>query len=147
MSNVASHVYLIHRRTEFRAEKEIVEKAESNSKIIFLLNSILTEIKGGEAVEKVIVSNLVDNKKSELLVNAVFPCIGLSPFSSFTHELGVCDKEKYIAIKDDCSTAVPGLFAAGDVARISQNKIKQIVTAVAEGAIAAQSVIKYLEKL
>lgn len=147
MSNVASQVYLIHRRTEFRAEKEIVEKAESNSKIIFLLNSILTEIKGGEAVEKVIVSNLVDNKKSELLVNAVFPCIGLSPFSSFTHELGVCDKEKYIAIKDDCSTAVPGLFAAGDVARISQNKIKQIVTAVAEGAIAAQSVIKYLEKL
>jgi len=147
MSNVASHVYLIHRRAEFRAEKEIVEKAQSNSKITFLLNSILTEIQGGEAVEKVIISNLADNKKSELLVNAVFPCIGLSPFSSFTHELGVCDKEKYIAIKDDCSTAVPGLFAAGDVARISQNKIKQIVTAVAEGAIAAQSVIKYLEKL
>ncbi|CAG8626440.1 3593_t:CDS:2 [Paraglomus occultum] len=147
MSNVANQVYLIHRRTEFRAEKEIVEKAESNSKITFLLNSILTEIQGGEGVEKVIASNLADNKKSELLVNAVFPCIGLSPFSSFTHELGVCDREKYIAIKDDCSTAVPGLFAAGDVARISQNKIKQIVTAVAEGAIAAQSVIKYLEKL
>ncbi|CAG8545867.1 11388_t:CDS:2 [Paraglomus brasilianum] len=147
MSNVVSHVYLIHRRTEFRAEKEIVEKAQSNPKITFLLNSILTEIQGGEAVEKVIISNLADNKKSELLVNAVFPCIGLSPFSSFTHELGVCDKEKYIAIKDDCSTTVPGLFAAGDVARISQNKIKQIVTAVAEGAIAAQSVIKYLEKL
>jgi thioredoxin reductase (NADPH) len=147
MSNVASQVYLIHRRTEFRAEKEIVEKAQNNPKITFLLNSILTEIQGGEAVEKVIISNLADNKKSELLVNAVFPCIGLSPFSSFTHELGVCDKEKYIAIKDDCSTAVLGLFAAGDVARISQNKIKQIVTAVAEGAIAAQSVIKYLEKL
>jgi len=147
MSNVASQVYLIHRRTEFRAEKEIVEKAQNNPKITFLLNSILTEIQGGEVVEKVIINNLADNKKNELLVNAVFPCIGLSPFSSFTHELGVCDKEKYIAIKDDCSTAVPGLFAAGDVARISQNKIKQIVTAVAEGAIAAQSVIKYLEKL
>ena len=147
MSNVASQVYLIHRRTEFRAEKEIAEKAQNNPKITFFLNSILNEIKGEEAVEKVIISNLADNKKSELLVNAVFPCIGLSPFSSFTHELGVCDKEKYIAIKDDCSTTVPGLFAAGDVARISQNKIKQIVTAVAEGAIAAQSVIKYLEKL
>ncbi|CAI2199522.1 10107_t:CDS:2, partial [Funneliformis geosporum] len=61
---------------------------------------------------------------------------------SFTHELGICDGERYIAIKEDCSTSVPGLFAAGDVARINQNKIKQIVTAIAEGAIAAQSVIK-----
>ncbi|CAJ0765225.1 12468_t:CDS:2, partial [Entrophospora sp. SA101] len=54
----------------------------------------------------------------------------------------VCDSENYIAIKDDCSTAVPGLFAAGDVARINKDKIKQVVTAVAEGAIAAQSKIQ-----
>ncbi|CAJ0848610.1 4000_t:CDS:2 [Entrophospora sp. SA101] len=67
--------------------------------------------------------------------------------NNFAHELGVCDSENYIAIKDDCSTAVPGLFAAGDVARINKDKIKQVVTAVAEGAIAAQSVIKYLEKI
>ena len=147
MSNIASQVYLIHRRTEFRTEKEIVEKAKSNSKITFFLDSVLTEIKGGETVEKIIISNLLDNEKNELFVNAVFPCIGLLPFSVFTHELGICDKEKYIAIKDDCSTSVPGLFAAGDIARVNQNKIKQIVTAVAEGAIAAQSVIKYLEKL
>ncbi|CAG8757249.1 4553_t:CDS:2, partial [Ambispora leptoticha] len=139
MSNVASQVYLVHRRETFRAEKEIVERAESNPKINFLLNSILTEIQGEEKVEKVIISNLLDDKKSELSVNAVFPCIGLSPFSSFTHELGICDGERYITIKDDCSTSVLGLFAAGDVARINQNKIKQIVTAVAEGAIAAQS--------
>ena len=147
MSNIASKVYLIHRRTEFRAEKEIVAKVRSNPKITFLLNSILTEIQGKEAVEKVIISNLLDKKQIELLVGAVFPCIGLAPFSSFAHELGVCDQENYITIKDDCSTSVPGLFAAGDVARINQNKIKQIVTAVAEGAIAAQSVIKYLEKI
>lgn len=146
MSNVASKVYLIHRRTEFRAEKEIVAKAQSNPKITFLLNSVLTEIQGGEAVKKVIVNNSTNNKNNELLVDAVFPCIGLSPFSSFAHELGICDRENYITIKDDCSTGVPGLFAAGDVARINPNKIKQIVTAVAEGAIAAQSVIKYLKK-
>jgi thioredoxin reductase (NADPH) len=147
MSNVAEQVYLIHRRETFRAEKEIVERAKNNPKITFFLNSILAEIQGQEKVEKVIVNNLVDNQKSELLVSAVFPCIGLSPFSSFTHELGICDGEKYITIKENCSTSVPGLFAAGDVARINQNKIKQIVTAVAEGTIAAQSVIKYLESL
>jgi thioredoxin reductase (NADPH) len=153
MSNIASQVYLIHRRETFRAEKEIVERAKNNPKITFLLNSILTEIQGKkvaenqneEMVEKVIISNLLDNQKNELLVEAVFPCIGLSPFSSFTHKLGICDGERYITIKEDCSTSVPGLFAAGDVARINQKKIKQIVTAVAEGAVAAQSVIKYLE--
>ncbi|CAJ0631508.1 15412_t:CDS:1 [Entrophospora sp. SA101] len=147
MSNIASQVYLIHRRSEFRAEKEIVAKAKNNPKITFLLDSILTEIQGDEEVKKVIINNLTDKQKSELSVSAVFPCIGLLPFSNFAHELGVCDSENYIAIKDDCSTAVPGLFAAGDVARINKDKIKQVVTAVAEGAIAAQSVIKYLEKI
>jgi thioredoxin reductase (NADPH) len=146
MGNIASQVYLVHRRDTFRAEKEIVKRADNNPKITFFLNSVLTEIQGKEMVEKIIISNLVDNQKTDLPVNAVFPCIGLSPFSNFAHELGICDGEKYIAIKDNCSTSVPGLFAAGDVARINQNKIKQIVTAVAEGAIAAQSVIKYLEK-
>ncbi|CAG8544599.1 6696_t:CDS:10, partial [Racocetra fulgida] len=147
MSNVAKKVYFIHRRSEFRAEPEIVIQAQNNLKIIFLLNSVLTEIQGSEAVEKVLVSNLANNEKSELLVKAVFPCIGLAPFSSFAHELGVCDQENYIAIKDDCSTAVSGLFAAGDVARPTPNKIKQIVTAVAEGAIAAQSDFVVLENI
>jgi len=147
MSNVASKIYLVHRRTDFRAEKEILATAKSNSKIIFLLNSVVTEIQGNEAVEKIIVNNSTDNKDSELLVNAVFPCIGLSPFSNFAHELGICDQQNYIAIADDCSTKIPGLFAAGDVARANEKKIKQIVTAIAEGAIAAQSAIKYLEKV
>jgi len=146
VSNVASKVYLVHRRESFRAEKEIVARARSNPKITFFLNSVPVEIKGGEAVESVVINNTENKQKTELWVRAIFPCIGLLPFSSFTHELGICDQQNYIAIKDDCSTLVPGLFAAGDVARTNENKIKQIVTAVAEGAIAAQSVIKYLEK-
>ena len=145
MSNVASKVYLIHRRAEFRAEKEIVIKAKNNPNVTFFLNSVLTEVRGGKVVEEVIVSNLV-GQKNKLLVSGVFPCIGLSPFSSFAHQLGICDSEKYVAIREDCSTSIPGLFAAGDVARQSEKKIKQIVTAVAEGAIAAQSVISYLKK-
>ena len=146
MSNVASKVYLIHRRDSFRAEKEIIAWVQRNPKITFFLNSLLTEIKGKEAVEKVVINNQENGQATELLVQAVFPCIGLLPFSKFAHELGICDRQNYITIKDDCSTMVPGLFAAGDVARTNENKIKQIVTAVAEGAIAAQSVIKYLDK-
>jgi thioredoxin reductase (NADPH) len=149
MSNVASKVYLIHRRDSFRAEKEIVERVKNDPKIALFLNSIITEIRGQEAVEEVIIQKAKDScrlQKLSVSVQAIFPCIGLLPYSEFVHQLGICDHQHYITIKDDCSTAIPGLFAAGDVARINENKIKQIVTAVAEGAIAAQSVIKYLDK-
>ncbi|CAI2161578.1 13866_t:CDS:1 [Funneliformis geosporum] len=150
LTNIASKVYLVHRRDSFRAEKEISDKVKNNPKIILILNSQLLAIEGrnekeNKVVEKVIVHQLTNNEKKELLVRAVFPCVGLSPLSNFAHELGICDRQNYIFINDDCSTAVPGLFAAGDVARNNEKKIKQIVTATAEGAIAAQSVIKYLE--
>ena len=145
MSNIASDIYLIHRRENFRAEKEIVKKVQNNSKIKILLNSVLSEIKGDKQVETIIIRDLTDDRLTELPIDAIFPCIGLSPYSDFTHELGICNREGYIDTKDDCSTSVLGLFAAGDVARANKKKIKQIVTAVAEGAIAAQSVIKYLE--
>ncbi|CAG8610573.1 29341_t:CDS:2 [Gigaspora margarita] len=146
LSKVASKVYLIHRRDSFRAEKEIVAQMKKNSKIIPVINSVVKEIRGQDKVEKIIIRHLNNGKESELLVRAIFPQIGLSPFSGFAHQLGVCDLQSYIKIKEDCSTEIVGLFAAGDVARSHQEKIKQIVTAVAEGAIAAQAVIKYLEK-
>lgn len=146
MSNIAGDVYLVHRRENFRAEKEIVKKIQNNSKIKLLLNSVLSEIKGDKKVETAIIRNLTDDRLTELSIDAVFPCIGLLPYSNFIHELGICDQEGYINIKNDCSTSILGLFAAGDVARATEKKIKQIVTAVAEGAIAAQLAIKYLEK-
>lgn len=147
MSNIASKVYLVHRRDSFRAEKSIVETIQNNPKITLFLNSVLVEIKGKEKVERVVIQDLINEKKSELSVEAVFPCVGLLPFSHFVHDLGICDQGRYIAIKEDCSTSLAGLFAAGDVARINTNKIRQIVTAVSEGAIAAQSAIDYLRKL
>ncbi|WNE41052.1 MAG: Thioredoxin reductase [Mycoplasmataceae bacterium] len=144
MSNIARKVYLIHRSSDFRVDKEILEKAKNNSKIFFLLNVSLIEIKGNESLEKIIFK---DNQRvKEIAISAVFPCIGLSPLSNLVHQLGVCDQQNYVKIGEDCSTSVLGLFAAGDVARINEKKIKQIVTAVAEGAVAAQSAIKYLKE-
>jgi thioredoxin reductase (NADPH) len=144
MSNIANKVYLVHRNSDFRVDKEILEKAKNDQKITFFVNSSLIEIDGRESVEKIIFKD--DKVIKELAVSAVFPCIGLSPLSSLVHDLGVCDEQEYISIKEDCSTSMPGLFAAGDVARFNEKKIKQIVTAVSEGAIAAQYVIKYLNE-
>ncbi|CAG8792091.1 9138_t:CDS:2 [Cetraspora pellucida] len=146
LSNLASKVYLIHRRDNFRTEREIVERVEKNPKIILITNSVVKEICGQDKVEKLIIHRLDNNRERELPVEAVFPQIGLSPLSGFAHQLGVCDPQCYIKIKEDCSTEIIGLFAAGDAARSHPEKIKQIVTAAAEGAVAAQAVIKYLEK-
>jgi thioredoxin reductase (NADPH) len=144
MSNIANKVYLIHRSSEFRVEKETLERAKNDPKIIFFTNSFLVEIEGQKTVEKIIFKS--GGKIEELNISVVFPCIGLTPLSDLVHDLGVCDQQKYIWIKEDCSTSVSGLFAAGDVARINEKKIKQIVTAVAEGAVAAQYAIKYLKE-
>jgi thioredoxin reductase (NADPH) len=144
MSNIANEVYLIHRASDFRVEKEILGRVKNDPKITFFTNSFLVKIEGQKTVEKIIFKS---GEKIEMLtVGAVFPCIGLSPLSDLVHELGVCDQQKYIRIKEDCSTSVPGLFAAGDVARTNEKKIKQIVTAVSEGAVAAQYAIKYLKE-
>jgi thioredoxin reductase (NADPH) len=152
MSNIAKQVYLIHRSEKFRVDPEIKQKVQQDARIKLILNSVVNEIGGEIEDEKKKLTHLIieekkgsNTMKKKLLVSAVFPCIGLSPFSNFSHELGVCDKERYISIREDCSTLVPGLFAAGDVARCSEKKIRQIVTATAEGSIAAQSAIKYLK--
>jgi len=145
LSNITSRVYLIHRRSNFRAEREIVEKVKNDPKIVLFLESVLIEIKGQNKVEKLIMKNLLNGEERELWVTAIFPYIGLSPLSNLVHELGICDHHNYIKINDNCSTSVAGLFAAGDVARRDKKKVKQIVTAVAEGAIAAQTAIKYLK--
>jgi thioredoxin reductase (NADPH) len=145
LSNIASKVYLIHRRTDFRAEKEIVEKVKDNPKIILFLEFVLIEVKGQNKVEKLVMRSLLNGEEKELIIVAVFPCIGLSPLSNLVHELGVCDHHNYVKINEDCSTSVAGLLAAGDVTQGEKKKVKQIVTAVAEGAIAAQLAIKYLK--
>ncbi|CAG8843911.1 23723_t:CDS:2, partial [Racocetra persica] len=73
MSNIASRVYLIHRRANFRTEREIVEKVEKNPKITLIINSVIKEIHGQGKVEKIIIRNLLSEKENELLVSAVFP--------------------------------------------------------------------------
>jgi thioredoxin reductase (NADPH) len=142
MTNIAETVHLVHRGNSFKAGREIVDRLRRNKKIIVYFNSTVKSIVGKNHVEGMLLS---DGRLISL--NAVFPCVGLSPVSYFVNHLGICDKQKYINVDEDCSTSIAGLFAAGDVARQSEKKIKQIVTAIADGAVAAQSAIKYLEKL
>jgi len=142
-------VYLIHRREEFRVDQEIEQQIRKNPQIKLILNTIINEI-GGETEKKkkltyLTLKNLKEYQEKKLEVDALFPCIGLLPYTGFLHDLNVCDEKNYILVNEKCATKVPGLFAAGDV--IQPERIRQVVTATSDGAIASQAVIEYLRKV
>ena len=151
LSNIAKQVYLIHRRKEFRVDQEIDQEIKKNPRIKLILNSVVGEIGGENKNEKKLTYLILEKKKEttslkeKLLINALFPCIGLSPYTGFLHNLNICDGKNYIAVNEKCATKIPGLFAVGDVIR--PERIRQIVTATSDGSIAAQAVVEYLRNL
>jgi len=141
LTKLVEKVYLIHRRDGFRAAKVIQERAKANPKIEFVLNTVVEEIAGERKVEKVIVKNVQTGEKSEIPVDGVFIYVGLKPNTAFLE--GFLELENgYIKTDENMATAIPGLFAAGDV-RLKD--LRQVVTAVADGAQAAVAAEKYLE--
>ena len=113
-----------------------------NKKITVILNSNLIEIVGkNKVISSIILVN--ERDKKVVYVDAVFPCIGLSPNTELVKKLKICNSNSYIKTIDISKTAIPGLFSAGDVV---EKSYKQIATAVGDGATAAQSAIYYLNK-
>jgi thioredoxin reductase (NADPH) len=132
----AKKVYIIYRKEKIRAEPINIEKVESNSKIEIINNANVTEIKGSNFVESVV----LDNGK-EIGLDGVFIEIGTVPSLLLTHMLGVKTNEQgYIVVDNEQRTNIAGVFAAGDV---TNQSLKQIITAAAQGAIAATSAYKY----
>jgi len=146
LSEYAKKVYLIYRREKkkMRAMPVWIERAENNKKIEMIFESVPKELKGEEKLESVIFDQ--NGKNIEIKLDGLFIEIGTDPESDLAKKLGVSVNEKgYIEVNRDMSTNVPKVFAAGDVTTGS-NMLAQIVTACAEGAIAAESAYKYLKK-
>jgi thioredoxin reductase (NADPH) len=145
LSEFAQQVYLIYRREKLRAEPIWTERVQQNKKVQIIYQTNVLEIQGRNKVEKMILDQPWQGK-SELAVDGVFIEIGSVPNVALIKDLGiVSDKDGFINIKEDGSTSVAGIFAAGDVTTGS-NKLRQVITAVAEGAIAAKSAYEYLRK-
>ncbi|WP_425380192.1 thioredoxin-disulfide reductase [Spiroplasma endosymbiont of Stenodema calcarata] len=144
LARFVNKVYLIHRRDQFRADINVVNKAKANPKINFIVDTIATEIKdiAANRVTSIVVKNLKTDKISELEVSAVFPYIGAIPISDFAKNLDVLDENGYFVVDNKCLTKVPGLYAAGDV---TNTTLRQIATAVSDGAKAAQFALEYLD--
>ena len=142
LSRLCSKVYLIHRRDEFRAAKSLVTKAKQVENIEFILDSIVEEIKGENKVTSVIIRNKNTDAENEIAVNGVFFAVGMQPMTAYVDEAVAVDEAGYILAGEDCCTNIEGVFAAGD---IRTKQLRQIITAVADGANAVTSVEKYLQ--
>ena len=143
LTKFAKKVYIVHRRDEFRADKIVQERAKNNEKIEFVLNAIPLEIQGTNTVKKIILENTKSNEKIEIETNGVFPYIGFSPnVESFTGQLKQTP-QGFIETDENMQTSINGVYAAGDV---RNTPLRQVITAAADGAIAACACDKYVEE-
>ncbi|NWF93122.1 MAG: thioredoxin-disulfide reductase [Syntrophaceae bacterium] len=133
---------IVHRRDALRATKIYQERAFSNPKIRFLWNSVIQEIKGDQVVRSVLVRNVKTGEVQEFPTEGIFLFVGLIPRTRFLKGLIQMDEEGYIITDEKCETSLPGIFAAGDCRR---KLLRQVATAVGEGATAAFAAEKYLE--
>ena len=143
LSDIASKVYLIHRREEFRAEPRLVETLKNKNNIEFIYNSNVTKLNKNEVLESIEVTNK-DGKKKQINVSGLFVAIGRIPVQENFRNLIDVDESGYIISDENCHTNIPGIYVAGD-ARVKD--LRQLVTATGDGAIAATEAIKYLNNL
>lgn len=144
LTRFAKKVYLVHRRDELRATKILQERAFSNDKIEFLWDSVVTGMDGFFGLEKVNIKNLKTGKASEIEANGCFIWIGILPNTEFIKGDVKTDESGFIFVDTKMQTNVPGVFAVGDV---RDTPLRQIATAVGDGAVAAVSAEHYVESL
>jgi thioredoxin reductase (NADPH) len=148
LTKFARKVTVVHRRDELRAAKSIQEKAFKNEKLDFMWDTVVEELKGDGILESIVFKNKKTGEVSEYLADeedgtfGVFPFIGFLPFSEVFKGKIELDQGGYIPTDANMKTNVEGVFAAGD---IRVKSLRQVVTATADGAIAAVSAEKYIE--
>lgn len=147
LTKFARKVTIVHRRDELRAAKSIQEKAFACDKLHFMWDSVITELSGDGLLESMTVKNVKTGETSVVTADpedgtfGVFVFIGYKPQSELY--TGQVEMEKsYIVTDSDMKTNIPGVFAAGD---IRVKSLRQVITAAADGAIAAVQAEKYIE--
>ena len=144
LAGLCSKVYLIHRRDSLRAADSLQKKLMSMENVEILWNCEVKEIQGEDMVEKILVYHNQDDSQSEIEVNGVFIAVGIHPNTELYQGLVELDEQGYVLADESCKTTVDGIYAAGD---IRKKALRQIITAVADGANAVTSAQNYLNKV
>jgi thioredoxin reductase (NADPH) len=144
LTKFAKEITIIHRRDALRATKIYQERAFASPKIDFLWDTVVEEIKGNQTVESVLVKNVKSDEVTEVPTEGVFMFIGIEPKTAFLEGVVELDEHGYIIVDENkLQTSVEGIFAAGDARK---KLLRQVATAVGDGATAAFAVEKYLEE-
>ncbi len=141
LAGLCSRVYLIHRRDEFRAAMMTQERVRRTENIKLVLSSVVTAITGTGKLESIEVTNRRDNSKTVLPVSGLFIYVGSAPNTGWCRGVVDTDEAGFVRTDSLLRTNVPGVFAAGDV---RATPLRQIATAVGDGALAAMTCHRYL---
>ena len=142
LTRFAKSVTIVHRRDELRAQKVLQDRAFANEKIRFVWDSVVESIHGDERkVTGVTFKNVKTGEVSQAEFGGIFIYVGLDPVSEFAADLGITGEAGWILTDHQMKTSVAGIYAVGDV---RQKDLRQITTAVGDGAIASQEAYKYL---
>lgn len=141
LTKFASKVYVIHRRDELRAVQAAQTRALANPKMEFVLNAVVQEVVGDNAVRKLVLFNRKENKTFELAVDGVFVYVGIIPNNFLIESRVTLDAQGFIVTDSTMQTNIPGIFAAGDIVA---KPLRQVITAASDGAIAGFSAEKWI---
>ncbi len=142
LSKLAKTVYLVHRRNEFRANRSLQKQVAETGNIIPIMSAALSEILGAEKADGIAYTQNGESKRLE--VDGVFVAVGSVPNSQLLSGICELDGSGYVIAGEDCRTSADGIFAAGDV---RTTPLRQVVTAAADGANAAISAERYINKI
>jgi len=142
LANNCSKVYLIHRRDQFRGSKILADAVVAKQNIEILYDSTVEEVSGSNKVEAIRVRNKLSGEEQSLPVAALFVAVGLAPENSLFAGQVELNEAGYIKAGEDCCTSCNGVFVAGDT---RTKELRQIVTAAADGAVAATAAARWLD--
>lgn len=140
LARLCRKVFLIHRRDSFRGAKVLEDKVRAAENIELVLDSTVEEIRGEGQVKSILVKNKKSGAETELAIDGLFIAVGIVPESKSFPFLKT-DERGYVLADETCETNVPGVYAAGDVRK---KQLRQVITAVADGANAVESAVRYL---
>lgn len=145
LTQFASKVHVIIRRDEFRADRIVQQSIQDNPKIDVIKKHIpIRVVDDGKRVCGLVIRNVDTKEETTVQTNGIFPYIGLDPATHFLEGLPVLDERGYILVDENCETQVKGIYGAGDVI---EKKLRQVVTATNDGAIAAQHAFHEIKKV
>ena len=143
LTKFAESVTVIHRRDALRATKSLQDRAFHNPKIKFIWNSIVEGALGDEILEGLLIKNKITGETRNLKVDGCFVFVGYEPISQLFQGKVTMDEKGYIVTDEDMRTNISGVFAAGDIRKKS---LRQVITAAADGAVAATTAESYIEE-